>query len=107
MVQQYPFKNIIVQHTTYSNLPFIAGLNEQINEDIIKVNNSIEVSFNNAKYIIISKVDSNKYQSCCCFHSHLYQCQFKANLSNELYNENEKKILEIIILYHHIFSFKI
>ena len=94
MVQQYPFKSIIVQHTTYANLPFIAGLNEQLYENIINVDNSIEVSFNNAKDIITSKIDSNKYQSCCCFHSHLNQCQFKANLSNELYNENEKQNLD-------------
>jgi len=91
MVQQYPFKSIIVQHTTCANVQFIAGLNEQLYENIINVDNSIEVSFNNAKDIITSKIDSNKYQSCCCFHSHLNQCRFKANLSNELYNENEKK----------------
>ena len=88
MIKQCPFKNIIVQHTVYSNVAFIAEINEQFYTNIIELDKTIEESFNIAKSLNISKIESN--QSCCCFHSHLNKCKLKSNLSNELYNEDEK-----------------
>ena len=89
MIKVYPFKNIIVQHTIYPNVPLIADINEEFYKAIIESDKSIEESFDIAKNNT-SKNDSNKYQSCCCFHSHLNKCKLKSNLSNELYNEDEK-----------------
>ncbi len=91
MMKKYPFKNIIVQHTIYANAPFIAEINEYFYKNIIELDKSIEESFNIAKSLYISKNESNNYQSCCCFHSHLNSCKLKSNLSNELYNEDEKQ----------------
>ena len=83
MVKKNPFKNIIVQHTVYANVTYIAEINEQFYKNIIELDKSIEESFNIAKSFNISKNDSN--QSCCCFHSHLKNCKLKSYLSNELY----------------------
>lgn len=105
IVQKYPFKNIIVQHTIYTNVPLIAELNEQIYKSIIELDKSIEESFDNAKSFYSEK-KSNEFQSCCCFHSHLNQCKLKTNLSNELYNENEKQNLKNYYLIPHFFHLR-
>ena len=105
IVHKYPFKNIIVQHTIYTNVPLIAELNEQIYKSIIELDKSIEESFDNAKSFYSEK-KSNEFQSCCCFHSHLNQCKLKTNLSNELYNENEKQNLKNYYLIPHFFHLR-
>ena len=89
IVNQFQFKNIIVQHTVYTNVPFIAELNKQFYNIIIESDKSIEESFDLAQNINTSKEENIIYQSCCCFHSHLNNCELRSNLSNELYNEDE------------------
>ena len=106
MVKPYPFKNIIVQHINYANVPFIAELNEQFYENIIEQDKSIEESFNIAKSINISKNKISNYQSCCCFHSHLNKCEFKSHLSNELYIESGKQNLVDIFCIPHFYHLR-
>ena len=104
MIKKYPFKNIIVQHTVYSNVAFITEINEQFYKNIIELDKSIEESFNIAKSLNISK--SKRDQSCCCFHSHLNKCKLKSNLSNELYNENKKQNLKEHYLIPHFYHLR-
>ena len=104
MVKKYQFKNIIVQHTIYANVTYIAEINEQFYKNIIELDKSIEESFNIAKSFNISKNDSN--QSCCCFHSHLKNCKLKSYLSNELYKEDENQNLEDFYLIPHFFHLR-
>jgi hypothetical protein len=104
MVKQYPFKNIIVQHTVYTNVTYIAEINEQFYKNIIELDKSIEESFNIATSYNISKNESNQF--CCCFHSHLNECKLKSNLSNELYNEEEKQNLEEYYRIPHFFHLR-
>ena len=109
MIKQYSFKNIIVQHTVYSNVAFIAEINEQFYNNIIELDKSIEESFKNSKNDIAKSFDISKNdgdQSCCCFHSHSNNCKLKSNLYNELYNENKKQNLKEYYLIPHFFHLR-
>ena len=80
-IENYNFKNIIVQHTTLANVEFISHLNEQLYKYIIDVNKSFSEALNFAKKDCMNII----HQFCCYFHKHKYDCELIENLSNELY----------------------
>ena len=105
IVENYNFKNILVQHTTVADSSFVADFNEQFYKNIIEQmnitndddnnDNDNKMNKNNEKTIIpkindfyedainININESNQF--CCCFHEHKHNCKFIKNLINELY----------------------
>ena len=83
MLNNFNFKNILVQHTTLANIDFITELNGQLYLNIIKLNKSTKDAFDIAKKnsLLIT------HQSCCCFHEHQDNCNLKKFLINELYSD--------------------
>ena len=67
-IENYNFKNIIVQHTTLANVEFISHLNEQLYKYIIDVNKSFSEALDFAKKDCMNII----HQFCCCFHKHKY-----------------------------------
>jgi hypothetical protein len=82
IVKKYPFRNIIVQHTTLANIDCISELNEQLYRYIIDQDQLIKEAFEIAQR---DCKNLSQHQFCCCFHQHNDNCKFKQNLSNELY----------------------
>ena len=83
MLNNFNFKNVLVQHTTLANINFITELNGQLYLNIIKLNKSTKDAFDIAKKNSVSIA----HQSCCCFHEHKDNCNLKKFLINELYSD--------------------
>ena len=84
---QYNFKNIIVQHTTLTDIDFISHFNYKFySYMILSENPNIKDIFE----IAFSSYYGSGFGDifCCCFHSHKKECKFMKNLKNELYNED-------------------
>ena len=84
MFEEFGFKNILVQHTTLTDIDYISKFNFIFYTDLVS---------SGSQYIQDLFQDGlNSYNLeygnifCCCFHSHNKNCEFMKNLINELYN---------------------
>jgi hypothetical protein len=84
MFEKFGFKNILVQHTTLTDIDYISKFNFIFYTDLVS---------SGSQYIQDLYQDGlNSYNLeygnifCCCFHSHNTNCEFMKNLINELYN---------------------
>ena len=89
MFTDFGFKNILIEHTTLTDVDYISEFNSTFYSDIIfsecqSIKDLYEDALNYFEYDDIF---------CCCFHSHKNKCFFMKNLINELYNEENNKDL--------------
>ena len=93
---QFGFKNILVQHTTLTDVEYISDFNYTFYTDIICSDfQNIKDLFEDALNPYIIPEYGNIF--CCCFHSHTKikgkTCKFMKNLKNELYYDKKEKKL--------------
>ena len=105
MFEEFNFKNILVQHTTLTDVDYLSEYNFNF------YNNLTFSDFQNIQDLHEESIHSYmdpKYQNvfCCCFHSHEElkgkECHFMRNIKNELYNENKDNKYETIPHFFHL-----
>ena len=88
--KDFGFKNIIIQHTTLSDVNFVAEFNYSFYKNLIThLAQPINIIYEEALNISTDK--KNPPTFCCCFHKHNSNCNFKKNIINEFYNKNNRE----------------